>query len=192
MIGTITTRPPRPTIPPADLLAKYKAHGMPATDVREAWTTPEGDVHINTDGGIRFRIVDPSNPDGGGLSGLLLEFHPKGYGVGRCRPFTPRTAGVSGDAWTLQDLTWMADKLFAPQVGTMVQDGWAGHRGWLHAGDNDVPIRCFSLWRSQALGRMRTTMTKAAQQSQLCAALRREILASGWLSDSAAAELATL
>lgn len=193
MNAITTTRPPRPHIPPAELLAKYRAHGMAVNEVRAAWTTPEGDVVVETDSGNRWRLVDPSSPDGAGLSGLLLEHNPKGYRVGHAQRFTPRSAGVSGDPWTIADLDWAAGKLFAPTIGEQVQDGWAGYRSWLTGGENDFPIRCFALLRSEARGRMQgVTLAEAARRSPLCAALRREIHASGWLSDAALAELEQL
>jgi hypothetical protein len=138
---------------------------------------------------VRFRVVPAGNPDGAGRTGLTLEYHPKGYTL-RCPNFTPRLLAAAGEPWTIADLDWLASKLTPPGGAEMVEDGWHGFGTWLRSGDNDAPIRCYALWKNQAAGRMRgITMAEAAERSGLCASLRREILASGWLADTEAARL---
>lgn len=193
-------RPPRPNVPPAELLQKYRDNGgYPVDRVAAAWTTPEGDTVIELDGGVRCRIVEPSNPDGAGLSGLLQEPHPRGYSS-QLPQFTPRSAAAQGDPWSLEDIAWVAGKRIVPSMGTAAADGWGGHAAWLReGGDNDTPVRAFALWRAEAR-RLRDqqtmeagiTMALAARRSQLCARLRQEIIACGWLSNEALKELDAL
>jgi hypothetical protein len=191
-VSTITTnRPARPRIPSPELLAIATANDVSPQYLHNVWTTPEGDTVIETTTGLRYRVVEPGNPDGAGHTGLTLEYHPKGYTL-RCPNFTPRSVAGSaaGEPWTVEDLEWLACKLTPPGGGEMVEDGWHGFGSFLRGGNNDLPVRCYALWKHQAAGRMRgVTMAEAAQRSELCAALRREILASGWLADTEAARL---
>jgi hypothetical protein len=199
MLDTTTARPPRPLIPAPELLAIALQHGIAGHVIKAITVLPDTDVLIEQDTGARLRVC--TVPDGAGRTGLLVDHVPGGYKVGNMRDFVPRVgSGGPGEPWTVADLDWLADKINVPG-GVNVVDGWSGMRGWLLTGEDATSsaaprqpwwpvVAAYALWRAQARGRMRgVSLAEAASRSDLCAALRREVLDSGWLSAEAAAAL---
>jgi hypothetical protein len=198
MTLTMTTRPPRPSIPAAHLLELAKEHGIASYRIKAITVLPDTDVLVEEDAGNRYRIC--TTPDGAGRTGLLVDHSKTGYPVGNIRNFAPRIDSGPNEEWELADFDWEADKLLVPG-GVQTVDGFGGMRQWLLTGDDatrpepvrqpwHVPVAAYALWRNQAASRMRgVTMAEAVQRSDMCAALRQEVINSGWLSKQALAEL---
>lgn len=198
MIGTTAARPPRPLVPAPELLAIAEKNGLAGRGIKTITVLPDTDVLVEEDAGNRYRIC--TVPDGAGRRGVLVDHSKTGNKIGNMQFFTPRQSASTNEAWELADFDWIADKLNVPS-GVNVVDGFGGLRDWLLTGanptSNEPPhqpwypvVAAYAAWRYQARGRMRgVTMAEAVSRSDLCAALRQEVVSSGWLSEAALIEL---
>lgn len=201
MTITAIARPPRPLVPAPELLDLAQKHGLSGYRIKTIAVMADTDVLVEEDAGARYRIC--TVPDGAGRRGLLVDRSPSGHPIGNLRMFTPRVTHTGpNEPWELADFDWLADKINVP-AAVMQVDGFGGYRQWLLTGEDPTgheppmqpwhpPVAAYACWRAQARGRMRgVSLAEAVDRSDLCAALRREVINSGWLSDAALAELAT-